>query len=156
MAQPPPTQGSPMVRPHAMMTGSPMAQGNAPVGMPGMRPMVASSPMQGGMLQQPGQPPMMARGVAGSPYVVANRPPMFDKNKRSVYSNDLRPTPMGQPGQPPQMPYAAPMPPHPSMMANAAAPPMAPVPMRQQYVFGSSIEKKSIFFLFRSEKNANG
>lgn len=130
MAQPPP-QGSPMaVRPHAMMNAASMPQANAGMGMPGMRPMVASSPMQAGMLQQPGQPPMMARGVAGSPYGVANRPPMFDKNKRSVYTNDLRQAPMGQPGQPPQMAYVAPMASHSSMMPNVGAPPMA-APMRQ-------------------------
>lgn len=129
MPQPPP-QGSPMARPHTMMNAAPMPQPNAAMGMPGMRPMVASSPMQAGMLQQPGQPPMMARGVAGSPYGVVNRPPMFDKNKRSVYSNDLRQPPMVQPGQPPQMTYGAPMAPHPSMMPNAGAPPMA-APMRQ-------------------------
>lgn len=126
-----PQQGGPMPRPHTMMNAGPMPQPNTAVGMQSMRPMVASSPMQASMLQQPGQPPMMVRPGGGSPYGVVNRAPLYDKNKRSVYSNDLRQPPMVQPGPPPQqMAYANAPGPHPSMMPNAV-PPMGGGSMRQ-------------------------
>ena len=123
--QPPPQ----MQRPPTMMNPSPMSQPNPGVGVPSMRPMVASSPMQVSMLQQPAQPSMMVR-PGGSPYGVVNRAALYDKNKRSVYSNDLRQQPMVQPGQqPPPMAYSNVMGPSQPMMSNAM--PAGGGPMRQ-------------------------
>jgi len=111
-------QASPMQRPSLMMNPSSIPPSNTAVGVPSMRPMVASSPMQASMLQQSPQSSMMARPV-GSPYGVVNRAALYDKNKRSTYSNDLRQQPMGQPGQPPSMPYGNVMAPSQPMMSSA-------------------------------------
>ena len=125
-AQQPPSQ---MQRPPTMMNPSAMPQPNTAVGVPSMRPMVASSPMQVSMLQQSTQPSMMVR-PGGSPYGVVNRTALYDKNKRSTYSNDLRQQPMVQPGQqPPPMAYSNVMAPNQPMMSNAI--PAAGGPMRQ-------------------------
>ncbi|CAF1207596.1 unnamed protein product [Rotaria sp. Silwood1] len=122
-------QSSPMQRPPTMMNPSTVPQPNTAVGVPSMRPMVASSPMQASMLQQPPQSSMMARPI-GSPYGVVNRAALYDKNKRSTYSNDLRQQPMVQPGQQPQMPYGNVMGPSQPMMSNAI--PANAGPIRQK------------------------
>lgn len=111
-------QSSPMQRPPTMMNPSPMPQPNTAGGVPTMRPIVSSSPMQASMLQQPTQPSMMMRPV-GSPYGGVNRAALYDKNKRSTYSNDLRQQPMIQPGQQPPMAYGNVMVPSQPMMPNA-------------------------------------
>lgn len=121
-------QQSPMQRPPAMMSASPVAPQNPGVGVSQMRPMVTGSPMQTQMLQQSPQPAMMARPM-GSPYGVVNRGAMYDKNKRSTYSNDLRQPPMVQPGQQPPMPYGGVMGPSQPMMPSAMPPSVGP--MRQ-------------------------
>jgi SWI/SNF-related matrix-associated actin-dependent regulator of chromatin subfamily D len=125
-----PQQPPPMQRPPTMMNPSAMPQPNTAVGVPSMRPMVASSPMQVSMLQQPTQTSMMVR-PGGSPYGVVNRAALYDKNKRSTYSNDLRQQPMVQPGQqPPPMAYSNVMGPSQPMMSNAI--PAGGGPMRQK------------------------
>ena len=121
-------QSSPMQRPPTMMSSSSVPQPNTAVGIPSMRPMVSSSPMQVAMLQQPSQPSMMVRPV-GSPYGVVNRATLYDKNKRSTYSNDLRQQPMVRPGQPPPMAYGNAMGPSQPIMSNTI--PAGAVPMRQ-------------------------
>lgn len=116
-----PQQGSPMQRPPTMMNSSPMPpHANPAVGIPSMRPMVASSPMQVPMLQQSPQPSMMVRPV-GSPYGVVNRAPLYDKNKRPTYPNDPRQQGMIPPGQapPPPIPYGNAIGPGQPMMPNA-------------------------------------
>ncbi len=126
-----PQQPSPMQRPPTMMNPSPVVpQPNTAVGVPSMRPMVASSPMQASMLQQPPQSSMMARPI-GSPYGVVNRAVLYDKNKRSTYSNDLRQPPMVQPGQQPQMTYGNVMGPSQPMMSSAIPAGAGGGPMRQ-------------------------
>jgi hypothetical protein len=121
-------QSSPMQRPPTMMNPASIPQPNTAVGVPSMRPMVASSPMQASMLQQSPQSSMMVRPV-GSPYGVVNRAAMYDKNKRSTYSNDLRQQPMVQPGQQPPMTYGNVMGPSQPMMSSAI--PAGAGPMRQ-------------------------
>ena len=121
-------QSSPMQRAPTMMNTAPVPQPNATVGVPSMRPMVAPTPMQTNMLQQPPQPSMMPRTI-GSPYGAVNRAVLYDKNKRSVYSNDLRQQSMVQPGQQSQMPYGNVVGPNQSMMSNAIA--TSGGPMRQ-------------------------
>jgi hypothetical protein len=121
-------QSSPMQRPLTMMNPSSVPQPNTGVGVPSMRPIVASSPMQGSMLQQPSQPSMMVRPV-GSPYGVVNRAALYDKNKRSTYSNDLRQQPMVQSGQQPSIPYVNVMGPSQPMMSSSI--PASGGPMRQ-------------------------
>lgn len=123
----PSQQSSPMQRPPTMMNSSSIPPPNTAVGVPNMRPIVASSPMQASMLQQPTQPTMMVRPV-GSPYGAVNRAALYDKNKRSAYSNDLRQQPMIQPGQQAPIPYGNVMGPNQSMMPNAIP---TGVPVRQ-------------------------
>jgi hypothetical protein len=110
-------QASPIQRPSLMMNPSSIPPSNTAVGVPSMRPMVASSPMQASMLQQSPQSSMMARPV-GSPYGVVNRAALYDKNKRSTYSNDLRQQTMVSPGQQPPMAYGNTMVPSQPMMSN--------------------------------------
>ncbi len=124
----PTQQASPMQRPPTMMNASPVPHPNTAVGVPSMRPMVVSSPMQVSMLQQPSQSSMMGRSV-GSPYGVVNRAAVYDKNKRSTYSSDLRQQPMIQPGQQPPMAYGNVMSPGQPMISSAM--PAASGPMRQ-------------------------
>ncbi|CAF4168292.1 unnamed protein product [Rotaria magnacalcarata] len=100
-------QGSPMQRPPTMM--NPIPQPNTTVGVPSMRPMVASSPMQGSM---------MVRPAVGSSYATNNRTLVYDKNKRPP---DLRPQQMMQPGQQPPMAYGNTMGSNQAMMPNAVA-----------------------------------
>ncbi|CAF1143374.1 unnamed protein product [Adineta ricciae] len=126
------SQQSPLMqRPTMMINQSAVPQQNPAVGVPTMRPMVASSPMQASMLQQSPQPQMMVRPV-GSPYGVVNRTPMYDKNKRSVYSNDIRQQPMVPPGQQPGMSYGNVMAPNQSMMHNTIPPNAGGGPIRQK------------------------
>jgi hypothetical protein len=102
------------------MNSAPVPQPNTTMGVPSMRPMVASSPMQVQILQQSPQSSMMVRPV-GSPYGVVNRPALYDKNKRSTYSNDLRQPPIVQQGQQPPMTYGNFMGPSQPMMTNVVS-----------------------------------
>ncbi|UJR31134.1 hypothetical protein I4U23_018641 [Adineta vaga] len=114
-------QPSVMQRPPTMMNPSAVSQQNLAGGVPSMRPMIASSPMQASMLPQSPQSQMMVRPV-GSPYGVVNRATLYDKNKRSPYPNDIRQQPMVIPGQPPPMGYGNAMGPNQAMMPNAMPP----------------------------------
>ena len=108
-----PQQSPSMQRPPTMMNVTSLPQPNTAVGVPSMRPMVVSSPMQSSM---------MIRPAVGSPYGAVNRAAVFDKNKRPTYLNDPRQQTMVQVGQQSPMSYGNMGGPSQSMIPAGAGP----------------------------------